>query len=133
MGKALSEAERAVYGERAEKAAEQYKEASAAYEESNPKPVERTPEKRMANKRQSTPNSKPAKRARVCAAPTPGLELDASTLAEAEKAGMKGSLENLSRRADVIAATGLDGAKLLSALIANGGLVNKAKHALLGA
>merc|ERR1712079_495074 len=64
--------------------------------------------------------------------PEPQAVIDPATLAAAEKAGLAPMLQNLARRPDIVA-QGFDSAKLLEALSNSGGLVNKAKVALLGA
>merc|ERR1739845_26818 len=57
--------------------------------------------------------------------------VDAAVLALASKLGFEGALKNLTARADVIA-SGKSAQELLDALKASNGLVNAAKHALLG-
>jgi len=60
------------------------------------------------------------------------LPLDEAALTEARQAGYEDALKNLAGRKEV-AASGKTPKELLSALQASGGLVNKAKFALLGA
>merc|ERR1712061_773559 len=68
----------------------------------------------------------------IVLSPEPQVVIDPATLAAAEKAGLASMLQNLARRPDIVA-QGFDSAKLLEALSNSGGLVNKAKTALLGA
>jgi len=60
-----------------------------------------------------------------------GPQLDAALLKEADDCGMRASLQNLAGRKEVVE-KGFDGKKLLQALQAADGLVNKAKAALFG-
>lgn len=57
--------------------------------------------------------------------------IDITVLAEASKLGFEGQLKNLAGRADVVA-SGKSSKELLEALRSSNGLVNAAKHALLG-
>merc|ERR1712060_887866 len=68
----------------------------------------------------------------MASSPEPQVAIDPATLAAAEKAGLAAMLQNLARRPDIVAKD-FDSTKLLEALSNSGGLVNKAKTALLGA
>jgi len=59
------------------------------------------------------------------------IEIDESVLAEARKAQLEGALKNLANRPEIVALD-LKADKMLSILKAHNGLVNSAKHALLG-
>jgi len=60
------------------------------------------------------------------------MELDEPTLKQARNHGFESALVNLSKRSDVMS-SGKTPADLLKALEGSGGLVNKARAALLGA
>jgi len=59
------------------------------------------------------------------------IEIDESVLAEARKAQLEGALKNLANRPEIVALE-LKADRILSTLKAHNGLVNSAKHALLG-
>lgn len=112
--KALKEDERRVYEERFKEAQDRYKQELAAYEkkkaEKGPacddKPT--SPPKPSPRKRGGIDNDKaalPSKRAKVSvkSAPEPHINIDPSTLAAAERAGMATMLENLARRPEIVA------------------------------
>lgn len=88
-------------------------------------------EKKAGVKRTAKVAAAPRKAAKVAAA-VAGVALDAAVLKEAEGLGLRGALENFAKRKEMVDGS-FDGAKMLRALKASGGLVNKAKTALLGA
>lgn len=59
------------------------------------------------------------------------IKIDESVLAEARKAQLEGALKNLANRPEIVALE-LKADRILSTLKAHNGLVNSAKHALLG-
>lgn len=90
-----------------------------------------TPNKLPAKRRrQAAPAAKEAEGKTPAAKRTRGAKAEDSVLAEAEAKGIRGLLENLAAR-PAVAEKGFPMAKLLAALTAADGLVNKAKDALL--
>merc|ERR1712039_530309 len=103
--------------------------------EASPPEKEATPEKKTGTKRGASASvaaPAPKRKAVKTAAVPEGVALDAAVLKEADGLGYKAMLENLARR-KVIVDAGIEGSKMLRALKASGGLVNKAQYALLGA
>jgi len=135
--KQLSAEDRKVYEEKAAKAMEEYKVVMAAYREKRAAEAPAASEDATAGKRSraaiSTP-PRPAKRGRgaVKSSEIAGPSLPADLLAAAEKEGLREALENLARRPDVTAKK-CDAAEMLKTLKECGGLVNRAKAAILGA
>jgi len=135
--KLLSEEDRKVYEEKAAKAMEEYKLLMTAYREKTATEAPEARDDATAGKRSraaiSTP-PKAAKRGRgaVKSNEIAGPCLPADLLAAAEKEGLREALENLARRPDITAKK-CDAAEMLKTLKQCGGLVNKAKAALLGA
>lgn len=132
--KGLAEAEKAKFEERFQGLKRKYEEDFAAYNASKPE-VDTTTVAAESPVKAKSPG-RPRKAAKTDAnakKPTAAaVQLDAALLEVAQRKGLKAALENLAARSDIVAA-GLDGAKLLDALGAANGLVNKAKAALLGA
>mmetsp|Transcript_38831 Transcript_38831/g.87277 ORF Transcript_38831/g.87277 Transcript_38831/m.87277 type:complete len:130 (-) Transcript_38831:138-527(-) len=129
----MGDADKAPYQKKYEEAKAKYDEDTAKYQLS--KPEEPSPEKETGTKRKASVSSAapaPKRRGVKTAAVPEAVALDAAVLKEADGLGFKSSLENLARR-KVIADAGIEGPKMLRALKASGGLVNKAQHALLGA
>jgi len=135
--KQLSAEDRKVYEEKAAKAMEEHKVVMAAYREKRAAEAPAASEDATAGKRSraaiSTP-PRPAKRGRgaVKSSEIAGPSLPADLLAAAEKEGLREALENLARRPDVTAKK-CDAAEMLKTLKECGGLVNRAKAAILGA
>eukprot|EP00932_Pfiesteria_piscicida_P009301 SRR837773.20009.p2 GENE.SRR837773.20009~~SRR837773.20009.p2 ORF type:complete len:317 (-),score=181.91 SRR837773.20009:107-967(-) len=158
--KLLTDAQKKPYADKFTKAMEEYKVAMAAYKEkkaaagetveeddaeaSSPSPVKgkakaspkASAKKRTAGEAEGAPAAKAGRGAAKAKAKGKAAEagpaLPAAVLAAAEKEGLRASLENLAKRPDV-QAKGCEPAKLLEALRSHGGLVNKAKAAVLGA
>jgi len=133
--KAMSDADKASYQKKYEAAKAKYDVDLAKYQLS--KPEEPSPEKETetGTKRKASVSSAapaPKRKAVKTAAAPDGVALDEAVLKEADGLGYKSNLENLARR-KVIVDAGIEGPKILRALKASGGLVNKAQHALLGA
>jgi hypothetical protein len=59
------------------------------------------------------------------------IEIDESVMADARKAQLEGALKNSANRPEIVALA-LTADKMLSTLKAHNGLVNAAKHTLLG-
>lgn len=145
--KALSEDEKKPYEDKfAEKmtefraAMEEYKANQAAEKEDEeveePSPPPKKAKKAEKTEKTSTP-PKPVKSGKgkgkgVAKAAKEKVEVDATVLAEATKLGYEAALQNLAGRSDVKDLKKSDN-DLLSALKTSGGLVNPARHALLGA
>merc|ERR1712196_522207 len=99
-----------------------------------------TPVKRQSTRATATPVKKqsteataaPVKRGRPSAKPLTEFVLEEKVLEAASKADMLEQLHNLAGRPDVLALKKTP-QELLDALTANNGLVNAAKHSLLGA
>jgi len=145
--KALSESDKKVYEdqykvkqEEYKKAFEEYKAAGGSNEDEADKSVESPPAKRATKRRapddsaKKEAKAKPAKRGRPSkgAAPAEAVKLDQDVAEAAQKLNMEGALKNLVARSE-IAALNLPQQKILEALKKSEGLVNPAKHALLGA
>lgn len=134
--KAISEEEKALYEERYKAVKAKYDADSAVYRANRPEtPEAPTPTKDPAPQKRrvtSSTNVPPQKRqATRVATLKEGVPLDEAVLKEAGGLDLRGKLENLSRRNDIVQA-GVDGAKLLRALRAAGGSVPKAAVAVLG-
>mmetsp|Transcript_7905 Transcript_7905/g.23451 ORF Transcript_7905/g.23451 Transcript_7905/m.23451 type:complete len:283 (-) Transcript_7905:97-945(-) len=143
--KGLADAEKAKYEKKYKAAKAKYDKDMAEYKASLPEPAAEEEEEEEAapqtkgGKRKAEPagtkaEAKKAKTEKKAAkaAPVEPMKLDAAVLKEADGLGYRKQLENLAERKD-IAALDIDGPKLLRAIKASGGLVNKAKAALLGA
>lgn len=129
--KAVGEAEKATYEEKYKAAKEKYDNDMAAYRLSKPEEPEPAAGKKRGSGASAAAPAPKRKAVRTSKAPA-GAELDAAVLKEADGLGFRGPLENLANRKAIVDA-GFDGPKLLRALRASGGLVNKAQYALLGA
>jgi len=77
-----------------------------------------------------------AKKAKVQArggkAEEPSISIETDLLQEAKQLGFESALKNLASRKEIVS-SGKSGSELLAALVKSEGLVNPAKHALLGA
>lgn len=89
-----------------------------------------TPSKRTKGATVSTPVSE-AKKSRTSGGKATGPHIDEKVLVKARKLGLEEALKNLAARPEVMS-SGKSTQKILDALEAKGGLVNPAKHALLG-
>ena len=138
--KTLPEEEKLAYDERFKVAMAKYKEDMAAYAETHSmqaggenkfSPAKGT-NKRASN--EPAPHSAKAARGKSAAKIESAMIIDlgAAVQAEADKYGYGTALVNLARRPE-LAGKDFDGNALLKALQNSGGLVNKAKAALLGA
>ena len=111
-------------------------EGEEAEKESGKEASPKTPSPKKRGKPDSkpeevSPSAKEAKRGKAKgAASPPGPAIDAKVITQATKLGMDGALKNLAARKEV---SHLSAEKLLTALQESGGLVNKARAALLGA
>jgi len=94
----------------------------------NPSPATKTPAPKAAPKASSGKRGPSAKKTRGPEI----VEIDTDVLAEAEKLGYQCELRNLAARQDV-KDLGKPDKELLEAIKASNGLVNPARHALLGA
>merc|ERR1712190_413266 len=143
--KALLEEEKKPYEDRATKAKEDYdafiatEEGAAAlnaYKEATAavayKPTLATPEKKRESPVGSQGTTAAKKSRKSTAVASPSVVIDAVVLAEAEKGGLRAALENLAARSEIVSRE-VKGLDLLKALKQSGGLVNKAKAAILGA
>lgn len=144
--KALSEDEKKPYEDKYNEkmkayqaAMEEYKANKAAEkeeEEEKPSPPPKKAKKTEKTEKTPTP-PKPVKSGKgrgkgAAKAAKAEVEVDAGVLAEAVKLGYEDALRNLAGRADVKDLKKSD-QDLLGALKASGGLVNPARHAMLGA
>jgi len=143
--KGLSEEEKKPYEDKFKAAMEQYKAAMEEYkakqaaekeEEEEPCPPPKKAKKTEKTEKTPTP-PKPVKSGKgkgkgAAKAAKAEVEVDAGVLAEAVKLGYEAALRNLAGRADVKDLKKSD-RDLLGALKASGGLVNPARHAMLGA
>jgi len=150
--KALSEDEKKKYDEMFKKAQGEYNKEMVAYKLANPEVEdEASPaEDAAASRAKASPKAKGRKRAepdsaakkpaaskrgrpaKAADAKAAGVVLDDSVITNASKLGFESQLRNLASRQDIIS-SGKDGSELLAALEKSKGLVNAAKHALLGA
>jgi hypothetical protein len=127
--KDVGEAEKAEYEKKYQEAKAKYEEDMAAYRLS--KPAEEEPpagKKRLSDEKGPAPKRR---NVRTASAGT-SVNLPADVLKEADGLGYRTQLENLAGRKAIVDA-GYDAPKMLRALKASGGLVNKAQYALLGA
>lgn len=123
-------------------AAEEGAEEDGEEEEQKESASEASPEKKAAKKATPKKRSAPASKSEESAAPAKKAKgagkskkaadpvIDAEIMKQATALNMGGALKNLADRKDV---SHFSADKLLDALKTNGGLVNKAKTALLGA
>lgn len=146
--KALPEAERKVYQEKFLAKNNEYTSALAEYKASGGSAdaeedkVASPPAKRQVRKRtadessKKEPKAKQVKRGRLSgakgASPSDAVKIDQDVVEAAQKLKLEGALRNLASRTE-IAALNLPGQKILEALKTSDGLVNAAKHKLLGA
>lgn len=139
--KALSEDEKKPYEDKFNEKMKAYRAAMEEYKANQPadKEEEASPPPKKAKKTEKTEKTptppkavKAGKGKGVAKAAKAEVEVDAGVLAEAVKLGYEGALRNLAGRADVKDLKKSD-QDLLGALKASGGLVNPARHALLGA
>lgn len=143
--KVLSAEEKKPYEEKAEvlkkehtKAVEEWKatrvdQGEAAVEKSPPgkgKVKVSTPAKRRVKESTSTPPKRSRHAAGEALAQVKS-DLPDAIVVEAEAIGYRAAIENLAARVEV-AEKGFSGRQILDALKSSGGLVNKAKHILLG-
>merc|ERR1711879_98672 len=136
--KALSDADRVQYEQKFAQKMAEYKEAYAAYAEKAQaeKPItsKESPAGKRSWQKSETPTKPPAaKRGRAKAKETTASpEFEADIVKAAERDGLLANLSNLARRPEIVAQK-IPPIDLLRVLKENGGLVNKAKAALLGA
>lgn len=151
--KAMGEEEKAKYEAKYQAAKAKYEEDLAAYKASKSEETASSPEKaspgkspakakaakaspkaeKAAGKRkaEASPTQPAQKKGRPAKGPAAALGLSEDVLKMADGMGLRSGLENLAGRKDV-ADKRFEGSKLLEALQAADGLVNKAKAALLG-
>merc|ERR1719482_1027927 len=137
--KALTDAQRKPYEDKYHAKNEEYKKAMEEYKASRPEPAEeevQSPPAKGAKRHAGEEMQKketPAKRVKTSkgVARQAGVDIDEGVLAEARKGDLEGALKNLANRPEIVA-LGLKADKMLSTLKSCNGLVNSAKHALLG-
>jgi hypothetical protein len=107
------------------------KRGRSAPKQETPKPKERQAKQVGSEAKQVGSEAKRSKKAAGKTGCASTVELDAEILTEAAKLGLEGGLRNLAGRPEIVA-SGKKTRELLEALRASGGLVNPAKHAVLG-
>lgn len=115
--------------EEAQQTSAKAKVAKKANKESAKEPKKKMSKTETPKKRKTEAKPAPKKRARTVASEPVGVELSDAVIKKAQGLGMEPALRNLAKRDGI----SVSGPKLLAVLEANGGLVNKAKAALLGA
>jgi hypothetical protein len=116
---------------KAKAAAKKVSKSSATSKSSPSKVAPSTPSKRSQSATVPTPVSEAKRSRKSGGGKDVGPQLDNKVLVKAQKLGLEEALRNLASRPEVMS-SGKSTQKILDALQAKGGLVNAAKHVLLG-